>query len=612
MPVQSFQFSAFTLDLGRMSLRGPQGAVELRPKSFDVLRYLVEHAGQVASKDDVMASVWADVVVTEDSLTRCISEIRRALGDDAQTLVKTVPKRGYRLDVPVTVVSLDTARPTADVPATPSMPVEEPPVVSTVDVAVTPVEPATPSALAEPILSAPPAETSSRRRFDKRPGLHVASVLIAVLGGFGWLAWPKSRPLQSQTSGTLTMMAAPTIAVLPFTVLSASNGQGVPASGLEEDFRSELARAPRGYDLLIKAAPRQGDRLIAPKIEVATLGVRYIVRGTTWVESGIQRANVQLVETETDRQIWTESFEVPPGQSGVINHVSVRVGRLLAIQVRYAEGLRPLPAKLEAGHFALQGFNILEAEPDKTRTLEAQLLFEKALALDANCIPALHGLSRTQLNQFQNAWAPFPERTAALDRANVTIERLIKLDHRSVAGHYLRGSLLRSRGDPDHAIAAFEHALWLNPSYALAHAEIGRTKIDAGRAHETIEHIEAALRLSPTDPHAHIWYFWAGMAAVHLAENKAASAWLLKARQANRNFSHSLQLLAVTYQRQGEEAQARTVMADYIKSTPAFSLTSWRRSFATPNPVATRQRKDIEDVLRRLGVPENAPAVAQR
>ena len=71
-----------------------------------------EHAGQVASKDDVMASVWADVVVTEDSLTRCISEIRRAIGDDAQVLVKTVPKRGYRFDVPVTVVGPDPARPT--------------------------------------------------------------------------------------------------------------------------------------------------------------------------------------------------------------------------------------------------------------------------------------------------------------------------------------------------------------------------------------------------------------------------------------------------------------------------------------------------------------------
>lgn len=106
MSILSYQFSTFTLDIARMSLLGPRGAIDLRPKSFDVLRYLIEHAGRVASKDEVLACVWVDVTVTEESLTRCISEIRRALGDDAQVLIKTVPKRGYMLDVSVTSVGV--------------------------------------------------------------------------------------------------------------------------------------------------------------------------------------------------------------------------------------------------------------------------------------------------------------------------------------------------------------------------------------------------------------------------------------------------------------------------------------------------------------------------
>jgi adenylate cyclase len=75
--------------------------VELRPKSFEVLRYLVEHAGHVAAKEEVMAAIWSNVTVTDDSLIRCIGEVRRAIGDESQRIVKTVPRRGYLFDAPV-------------------------------------------------------------------------------------------------------------------------------------------------------------------------------------------------------------------------------------------------------------------------------------------------------------------------------------------------------------------------------------------------------------------------------------------------------------------------------------------------------------------------------
>jgi adenylate cyclase len=101
MPRKSLQFGSFTLDLERLCLRGPAGEVELRPKSFEVLRYLVEHAGRVASKEEVMAAVWSNVTVTDDSLIRCISEVRHAIGDESQRIVKTVPRRGYLFDAPV-------------------------------------------------------------------------------------------------------------------------------------------------------------------------------------------------------------------------------------------------------------------------------------------------------------------------------------------------------------------------------------------------------------------------------------------------------------------------------------------------------------------------------
>jgi adenylate cyclase len=94
-------FSPFTLDLERLCLLGPAGQIKLRPKSFEVLRYLAEHAGQTVTKDELIAAIWPDVTVTEESLTRCISDIRLAIGDQAQRIVKTLPKRGYLLEGPV-------------------------------------------------------------------------------------------------------------------------------------------------------------------------------------------------------------------------------------------------------------------------------------------------------------------------------------------------------------------------------------------------------------------------------------------------------------------------------------------------------------------------------
>jgi DNA-binding winged helix-turn-helix (wHTH) protein len=97
------RFESFTLDLERLCLRGPSGQMELRRKSFEVMRYLLEHTGRVIAKDEVIKAVWPDVTVSDESLAQCISEVRRALGDESQRIIKTVPRRGYVIDVPIGV-----------------------------------------------------------------------------------------------------------------------------------------------------------------------------------------------------------------------------------------------------------------------------------------------------------------------------------------------------------------------------------------------------------------------------------------------------------------------------------------------------------------------------
>jgi len=89
------------VDLPAERLRDRQGAeVPLRAQSFAVLRHLVANAGRIVSKDELNRAVWRGTAVTDDSLVQCVRDIRRALGDARQEIVRTVPRRGYRLDAP--------------------------------------------------------------------------------------------------------------------------------------------------------------------------------------------------------------------------------------------------------------------------------------------------------------------------------------------------------------------------------------------------------------------------------------------------------------------------------------------------------------------------------
>jgi TolB-like protein/Flp pilus assembly protein TadD len=98
---KSYCFEGFTLDLQRGCLRNGGTEIELRPKTFALLLLLVEKAGRLVSKDEVIRTIWPNVVAADESLTRCVSHLRQALGDSDQRLIKTIPCRGYIFDVPV-------------------------------------------------------------------------------------------------------------------------------------------------------------------------------------------------------------------------------------------------------------------------------------------------------------------------------------------------------------------------------------------------------------------------------------------------------------------------------------------------------------------------------
>src|ERR1700726_4832666 len=102
LPPQALWFDGFVIDLARGCLRRNGADLKLRPKSFEVLRFLAENHGRLLGKEEIISAVWKDAFVTDNSLVQCLIEIRRALGDDSQTIIRTVPRRGYIFDVTAT------------------------------------------------------------------------------------------------------------------------------------------------------------------------------------------------------------------------------------------------------------------------------------------------------------------------------------------------------------------------------------------------------------------------------------------------------------------------------------------------------------------------------
>ena len=103
---QSFAVNGVTVDFASESVRTEAGrSVALRPQAFSVLQYMAGRAGRLVTKTELMNAVWPRLIVTDDSLVQCVHEIRRALQDDDRAVLKTVPKRGYLLDLPATFAS---------------------------------------------------------------------------------------------------------------------------------------------------------------------------------------------------------------------------------------------------------------------------------------------------------------------------------------------------------------------------------------------------------------------------------------------------------------------------------------------------------------------------
>jgi TolB-like protein/DNA-binding winged helix-turn-helix (wHTH) protein/Tfp pilus assembly protein PilF len=278
-PPRYYRFAEFLLDAREHTLTRNGRPEYLTPKTFETLLVLLRNAGQVLSKDDLIARIWEGGVVTDNALTRCIKEVRSALGDDASAprFIETVPRLGYRF---VAAVEAPASPPLAETGGT----LVERPVVRT-------------------------------RLPWNSPGVMVGG-LLAALALAAAILYPRATPPAPPNS----------VVVLPFANLGADPDTGHFADGVTEEVLNALAGVGELRVVARTSAFSFKGRDLDVREIAEALGVRHVVEGSVRRSGDRLRVTAQLIEADTGFHQWSQTYEG-------------RVDDVFAFQENIAEGV---------------------------------------------------------------------------------------------------------------------------------------------------------------------------------------------------------------------------------------------------------------------------------
>jgi TolB-like protein/DNA-binding winged helix-turn-helix (wHTH) protein/Tfp pilus assembly protein PilF len=566
--LRSFRFGDFTLDLGRGLLRAGDRVVDLRPKTFGVLAHLVENAGRLVSKDELMQAVWTDVVVSDESVAKCISEVRTALGDGEQRLVKTVPRRGYILDVRVSV-----ATPASESSVGPDGAEH---LGSAAAVQQVPVHP-------------------RHRRLRPAVALTLVSLAIVVLT----FAWLRARDP--------AVPDRPSIAVLPL-----SSGEDPQrdyfSDGLTEDLITSLGRFRSLFVIGRASTFVYKGRRAAPEQIGRELGVRYLLQGSVRRDGDHVRITAQLIDAATGGQIWAESYDrALTSIFAVQDDVTQNIVTSLVARVDRAELARVLrkPAPAAAAYDSyLRGKALITMRHGDTRgemVTEARRLFEQALAADPRYALAAQGLAYTYAAAFlepmrDGRLSGELRQKPTLDRALALAQRAVELDPYCAEAHATLAWVLHWQYRRNEALAAFQRALDLNPN--LADGRFAHLLVHNGRASEAVAYMRRMLRQDPFPPPIYLSYL--GNAYYMDGQYDAAYETLRNGRERLPDYRAMVVWLAAAAAQSGRHADAREAADAVLRMAPGFTINGWLRHIGFGREADADR---LAEGLRKAGLP---------
>lgn len=436
-----------TVDVQRGSVTDNDGhTTALRPQAAEVLKLLAARTGMLVGKDELVRAVWGSIAVTDDSLVQCITEIRKALGDDKHEIVRTLPKRGYVLEGKRGGVGNE--------------------------------KPA-------------PGDRSRALARKTWPGL-VAGLVILIGAATAYFA----RVPETKTE-------PPAIAVLPFQNINGDEKWNRLADGLTEDIITDLARF-RDVSVIARTSTEayRGSARDVREIGRA-LAADYVVEGSLQVEGYHTRVTAQLIDTRTGAHVWSERYdrdvaEFFPIQDEITGKIAAT---LTGWQGQIVEAERALARRKKASDLDAFDYWLLGIEAKHRMTpqgvAEAKAYFEKGLKLAPDFVPLLRDMAVTYSVEW-DLGSPM-DYPATVNAHRHYIERALTLDPNDANSNFQMGVAYSMAGNDDQGEPYRERALQLSPGnvdimICLAWGWAG------WQTERAIDLVERTLELSPRHP----------------------------------------------------------------------------------------------------------------
>lgn len=521
----SLFFGEFELVPSQRVLRGPGGDVALRPTSLDVLIYLATAAGRVVPKEELLEAIWPDVTVSEESLTRCISDVRAALSDADRKILKTVSRRGYLFAAEVRTGPATT------------------------------------------VAAAP------------RPGpgrwwsvLLGALALIAVLAGAMTLSSGQPKP-----------QGKPLLAILPLSSADAAAGDGYFADGLTEDLSLALSR----FGSIAVVAPSSAARFKGDDGPIAAIGqqlqARFLLTGS--IRRNVDRIvlTLQLMDAVTAVQVWSGQYD--GSEEGFFGAKAALVATIASVldrkitKVELDRVARNQSLDMTAYDLVLQGNALLrntEAPERSANVARARDLYERAAAADPRYADAYEGIANTYLLAWLEPAAQGPlagefQSPNALKWAGDYARKAIELDEASATARATLGWILNWQSGPTEGLVLFDQALQLNPG--LVDWRYGLLLSHGGRAGDAEAYMKQIMVMDPLHPPRYRYllgkaYYFQGRYEEALPLIRQAAAQMPSHRP-----SHVL--LAAVSAELGLDEGLADLVRDVHALVPAFTIESW-------------------------------------
>ncbi len=462
---QFYQFGEFRLDASKRLLSRNGKSVALMPKAFDVLLTLVQNRGQVVTKDDLMASVWRDTLVEENSLNVNVSALRKIFGEkpNEHRFIVTVPGVGYEFVADVQTEGLPKPNSLHILP--------------------------------------PGKETSGNMfsRINQRPLLFlILTAIFLTLIVFTSSLFKRQSSISADAPETTQ-----SIAVLPFSNESGDPNLDYLSDGLSESILDRLSQLPQLKVIARNSSfKHRGTNLDLQEVANA-LGVQVIVMGRVVQRDDNLLVRVEMIDIHENKQIWGEQFnrkatETLSLQQEIAQTVSEKLRLKLSgvqetqLTKRETNDAEAYDARLKGKFFAKKA-QLDSSLDDGTKAIE---YFQQAIARDPNYALAYVGLAGVYQFLGANSYLnPKETKGEALKAALKALE----LDENLAEAHLALANFKKNAWQWGEAESGFKRAIELNPNLPSAHAGYSDLLSYTGRHEQAIAEVKLARNLDPVE-----------------------------------------------------------------------------------------------------------------